>query len=145
MGISNIVRTMKDAHPNKILLLKVGKFFQTYGKDAYIISFLFNYQIKKVETNTNMVGFPEVAQNKVIKTLEDNKIDYMLIDRATSYEVFDECSFNSENKYAEFYSKAHKYISKKNRIDAIYEHLLNNINDELAKEKIQKIEEILYE
>lgn len=145
MGISNMVRTMKDVHPNKILLLKVGKFFQTYGKDAYIISFLFNYQIKKVETNINMVGFPEVALNKVLKTLEDNKIDYMLIDRATSYEVVDECSFNSENKYAEFYIKAHKYIARKNRIDAIYANLLNNISDESIKEKIQKIEEILYE
>ena len=92
-----------------------------------------------------MAVVTEVALNKVEKTLEDNKIDYMLIDRATSYEVFGECAFKDENRYPEFYSKAHKYIVRKNKIDAIYEHLLSNINDENIKEKIQMIEEILYE
>ena len=39
MGITNIIRTMKEVHPTKILLVKVGKFFQAYGKDSYIVSF----------------------------------------------------------------------------------------------------------
>lgn len=121
MGITNIIRTMKEVHPTKILLVKVGKFFQAYGKDSYIVSFLFNYQLKRVEMNVNMVGFPEVALNKVLKTLED------------------------KNNYIDIYNKAHRYVSRKNRVDVIYEYLLNNLEDDESKEKIRKIEEILYE
>lgn len=145
MGITNIVKTMKEIHPERILLIKVGKFYQAYGKDAYIVSYLFDYQLKKVETNINMVGFPESALNKVEKKLEDIKIDYMLIDRASDYEVLGDEQFKGENQYLVFYNKAHKYISRKNKADAVYEYLLNNISDENFKEKILKIEEILYE
>lgn len=145
MGITNIIRTMKEVHPTKILLVKVGKFFQAYGKDSYIVSFLFNYQLKRVEMNVNMVGFPEVALNKVLKTLEDKNIDYMILDKSANYEVRDEQDFRDKNNYIDTYNKAHRYISRKTRVDVIYEYLLNNLEDEESKEKIRKIEEILYE
>lgn len=49
MGILNIVKTVKEIHKKDIVFVKIGKFYQVYGKDAYIISYLFDYKLKKVE------------------------------------------------------------------------------------------------
>ena len=145
MSTTNMIRTMKEVHPTKILLVKIGKFYHAYGKDSYILAFLLNYQIKKVETNVNTVGFPEMALNKVLKTLEDKNIDYIVLEKASNYEVISEEEFKDKNQYSELYNKAHRYIVRKNKIDAIYEHLISNISDETIKEKINSIEEILYD
>lgn len=51
MKLENTIKVIKRIHPEDIVLLKVGTFYHTYSKDAYIISYLFNYQIKKVEEN----------------------------------------------------------------------------------------------
>ena len=144
MGIVNMVRNMKQVHPTNVLLIKVGKFYHAYGKDAYIISFLFDYQLKKVEGNTNTTGFPETALNKIQTTLEEKNINYMLISRANNYEVVEEYDFKKENTYNDVYFNAHKYQSRKNKADEIYEYLLNNINEDFVKEKMNQIEEILY-
>ena len=48
MSILNIVKTVKEIHKEKIIFVKIGKFYQVYGKDAYIISYLFEYKLKKV-------------------------------------------------------------------------------------------------
>ena len=145
MSTTNMIRTMKEVHPTKILLVKIGKFYHAYGKDSYILAFLFNYQIKKVETNVNTVGFPEMALNKVLKTLEDKNIDYIVLEKASNYEVISEEEFKDKNQYSELYNKSHRYIVRTNKIDAIYEHLISNISDETIKEKINSIEEILYD
>lgn len=51
MKLENTIKVIKRIHLGDIVLLKVGTFYHTYIKDAYIISCLFNYQIKKVEEN----------------------------------------------------------------------------------------------
>ena len=45
----------------------------------------------------------------------------------------------------QIYNKAHKYINRKNRITEVYNYLIENINNENIKEKLNKVEEILYE
>ena len=49
MGIINMIQTMKLVHKLDIVLVKIGNFHQVYGKDAYIISYLFGYKLKKIE------------------------------------------------------------------------------------------------
>ena len=72
-------------------------------------------------------------------------ISYLVIDKAINYEVLEEEDFKSKNKYTEIFNKAHKYVSKKNRIDNIYQFLLENISQEDLKEKLAKVEEVIYE
>ena len=48
MSVTNIVKNIKQIHPEYIALIKIGKFYYSYGKDAYIISYIFNYKIKKL-------------------------------------------------------------------------------------------------
>lgn len=145
LSTTNMIRNAKEIHPDKLLLVRIGKFYHAYGKDAYILSFLFNYQLKKVKQNVNTAGFPEAALNKVEKILEDKKVDYMVLDKASDYDVLEDESFKDQNQYDVIYGKAHKYVTRKNKIDAIYEHLISNISAEDTREKINQIEEILYE
>ena len=57
MSVTNIVKNIKQIHPEYVALIKIGKFYYSYGKDAYIISYIFNYKIKKVEENVCVCAF----------------------------------------------------------------------------------------
>ena len=144
MKIENTIKIVKEIHPNDIVFLKVGQFYHCYGKDAVIISYIFDYTIKKLD-NIYDCGFPITSINKIEAKVEDLKINYLVVNKADNYEVYEEQDFKSENKYIQTYNKAHKYISRKNRITEIYNYLMENINSENIKEKINEVEEILYE
>lgn len=144
MRIENTVKIMKEIHPNDIIFVKVGQFYHCYGKDAVVISYLFDYNIKKVENNYDC-GFPLSSINKVEEKIETLKINYLLVDKADNYELMENEDFKAENKYLEFYNKAHKYINRKNRIIEINNYMMENISNDDMKIKISKVEEILYE
>ena len=145
MKITQVIKVMKQVNLDKVLLLKVGNFYYQYGKDAYILAYIFGYKIKRVEENIPFSGFPKNVLNKVISNLECKKISYIIVDKCLNYDVIEEQSFKKKNTYLECYDKAHKYIVKKNKIDNIHKYLINNIDKKEIKEKITKIEEILYE
>lgn len=116
MKIENTVKIIKEIHSDRLIIVKAGQFHYCYGKDAVIISYLFSYVLKKVDGNYNC-GFPNSAVNKIIAKLEEYKISYMVVDKADNFEVLKLENYKSSNKYSEIYSKANKYINKKNRIN----------------------------
>lgn len=144
MGIENVVKVIKEIHPEKLILIKIGNFYNSYGKDLYIISYLFNYQLRDTDKIISC-GFPKGALNKILKTIEDREISYIIVNKSNNYEEEDKIDFKKKNMYLETYNKAHKYLSKKRKIDNIYNYLLENIDDKNIKEKINKVEKILYE
>ena len=40
MSIENMVNIIKKIHPNYVAIIKIGAFYNSYGKDAYILSYL---------------------------------------------------------------------------------------------------------
>lgn len=58
MAITTIMKEIKKIHPQEVVLVKIGQFYHVYGKDSYIISYLFNYKIQLIEENICMCGFP---------------------------------------------------------------------------------------
>ncbi len=98
MSTINIVKTIKLIHKYDIVLIKSGKFYHAYGKDSYIISFLFKYQIRKIE-DTTTCGFPLNSLNKVIAKLEENKINYIILDRRNSYDIEQKSDNKNLNNY----------------------------------------------
>lgn len=106
---------------------------------------MFNYKIKYVEKNVPTVGFPINALNKVMSKLENNKINYLFLDKRNNYDV--DYKFDNENlnKYSEIYEEARKYVNLKKRIENIVEFLYDEIKNNNIKEKIKKIEEIINE
>ena len=54
-------------------MVKVGKFYRVYGKDAYIIAYLFKYKISE-ENDIMVSGFPTSSIKKIEARLENKKI-----------------------------------------------------------------------
>lgn len=144
MGIKNVVEVVKQVHKEEIVFVKIGKFYQVYGKDAYIVSYLFDYKLKKVE-EVYMCGFPESSKNRVIAKIEEKKINYLILDRRNNYEVEEIYDNKNLNTYSKYYEKARKYINCKIRIEKINNFLIENIGNESFKEIINKMEVIINE
>ena len=67
---------------------KIGKFYNVFGDDCYLLYYLFDYKIKQ-----NRKGFPSRAYNKVINKLEEQMIDYEIIGEGIKV------SFKKKNNY----------------------------------------------
>ena len=59
MKKDNVIKTIKEINPETVILIQIGAFYHAYGKDAYILSYLCDYQIKSVENSYNTCGFPK--------------------------------------------------------------------------------------
>ena len=146
MSIMNMVKNIKEIHPKSLLLFKVGAFCEGYGKDSYIISYLFNYQVRQNgKNNISKVGFSKKAIPSVISKLEEQKIDYLLIDVRNNYYVDDKFENRNLNKYDTVFEKAYLYVRKQREIRKINEKLMEQIDSADFKEKVGRIEEILNE
>lgn len=148
MSILTMVQNLKQVHQKEVLLIKIGEFYHTYGKDAYIISYMFKYNIKGIAYNGTIIsecGFNKKSLNKVMAGLEDTKINYMLLDRRNNYDVDYKSTNRNLNCYDIIYSKAKKYILLLNRIENIYNNLMDNILSQETIKKIEKIEKVLSE
>lgn len=143
MSVENMINTIKKIHPNYIVLIKIGVFYHAYGKDSYILSYLFGYKKKSFGKSNFTCGFPKSSLGYVQNTLESKKINYILIDRAHQYEVDEKVDFKNKNKYTEIFELAHKNILLQERALNIYNYLIENIESVNLKSKILKIEEII--
>ena len=140
MKVVNIVKAIKQIHPEYIVLIKIGKFYYSYSKDAYIVSYIFNYKLKIVEENIRVCAFPVFILNKIMAKLEENKINYIIIDRRNNYEVDEKFDNGNLNKYNLYLEKSKKYINQKNKIEEIYNYLISNIENNNNNELIKEIE-----
>ena len=142
MGVLKIVENVKEIHKDYIIFIKIGNFYYCYGRDSYIISYIFGYKINILKGNEYSCSFPQNAINKVTAKLENNKINYLILDRRNNYEVDEKINNKNLNNYNKYYENARKEISSSMRIKKIYEVLLENKDD---KELINQIEKVIYE
>lgn len=143
LSVENSVRLIKKVHPTSVILVKIGNFYHAYGKDAYIVSYFFDYKIDSKGYKT--CGFPLSSLNKVKFELEKQKIDYIVVDRKDNYEVIEKEEFKKDNTYETVYNLALLEINLKNKINDLNEYLINNIHNKEIVEKIKKLEQLLYE
>ncbi len=143
--ILNIVKNIKVIHPEHILFVKIGNFYHVYGKDSYIISYLFGYKLIMLEDNISTCGFSIYSFNKVISLLEQKKINYLAVDRRNNYETDLIQEFGNLNEYGKIYNNSKKYISYKRRIDNINNFLINNIKNDDFIEILKKMENVINE
>jgi len=111
---------------SSVILRKNGGFYAVYDDDTYILNYLFNYKIKD-----NKVGFPVSALNKVINVLENNLINYRVIDG-------NEVDYKKRNNYEKFVKLGKKKYSLTFRINEIIVKL-----DTLNEKDIDKILEYI--
>ena len=142
MKVENTRKMFKKIHLEDLILIKICTFFQSFEKEAYVLSYLLGYQLKPIAQNYSLCGFQKSGLAKVLSKLEEMNINYIVLDKSDNYNEMEKEGFKGKNQYNLMYAKAHKYISKKNRIDAIYQYLIENISLEDMKEKITKIDEM---
>ena len=140
-----MIEEIKAINPKSICLYKVVTFYHAYGRDASIMSFLFDYKIKELGENHKECGFPIGAVNKITAKLQNSQLNYLLIDRRNNYEVDEKEDYKENNKYDRMYEKANKYVNCKKRINNINQYLEENIEKENISKILAKMEEIMYE
>lgn len=140
-----MIKNIKQIHKEDIVLVKIGKFYNSYGKDAYIISDLFSYKMKQIEDNMYVCGFPDSSLNKVEAKLEREKINYIVLDKRNNYEKDEEFNNGNLNKYAKAYEKAKANLSYKLRIENINNFLIQQTNKEVLKKILLQMESIINE
>ena len=145
MSVLTIIKEVKEIHPEVVVLVKIGKFYNVYLKDAYIISYLFGYKLRDMEKDVKSAGFPEVSLKKVIAALENKKIDYMILDRRNNYDTDEKFENGNLNKYNEIYNKANKHFNILARIENISNYLHNNMNKKETLNILKRMEKIIYE
>ena len=145
MSIINMAKNIKELEPKSVLCFKSGSFYHCYGRDAYILSYMFDYKIKTIkESNILSSGFPQNALNKVMARLENKKINYLIIEPRDNYNVNYKMDFKNLNRYNEIYLKANKYVKLVVRINNLSDSLKKDIEKEDTIEKIRRMEEIVY-
>lgn len=133
-------------YPNSILLVLIGNFYHVYGKDTYILCYIFKYKIintlyKTTENKEIYIpnaGFPCSSLDKVLLDLEDKKINYV-IKVKNKEDIFKD--FKKLNTYQKRYEASKKYCMDKIKVNEIMCKLeelcgqkeFSNILDEIQK------------
>ena len=111
-------------YPNSILLVLSGNFYNVYGKDAYILCYLFRF-INKLYTTEEATeiyvpktGFPRNSLDMVLLELEDKKVNYVIKVKDKSDIVQD---FKKLNTYQRRYNASEKYCLDKIKLNEIME------------------------
>lgn len=143
MSILTVIKSIKQIHNKDIVFVKIGKFYYCYGKDAYIISYFFEYKLNLIENTVYSCGFPSQSLNKILARLENKKINYVIVDRRNNYEVEEKENFKNLNSYDKCYMDAKEKIGIKIRIQKINNYLLENMDKPNIKKLLITIEEIL--
>lgn len=138
MGIINIVKNVKEIHKDYVVLVRTGTFYNCYGRDSYVISYLLGYKIKIIENKIYNCSFSKAGYNKVISSLEKYKINYIVLDKRNNYDVDDKNNFGNLNRYGEIYKLARNEISLKLRVAKICNYLISN-NDEQTIFEVERL------
>ena len=59
-------------------MVKVGNFYRVYGKDAYIIAYLFKYKITFTVIFCRTILLAKTVKACIIKLLYSNKVYYQI-------------------------------------------------------------------
>lgn len=141
-NIINVVKNVKTICKDYVVLVEIGTFYYCYGKDAFIISYIGKYKIDIIKENTYSSAFPKTAYNKIISKLEENKINYIILDRRNNYAEREKSNNKNLNNYEKYYQISRQELAIRIRIEKIKKYLELNMQD---KELITKIERIINE
>ena len=134
MKIKETYLIQKEKYDDYIILIKVGNFYNVLSKDAQILSTIFNYK-KNTFTGTIKVGFPISSLNKILKTLDNLKINYIVYEN----KVILKQKFK-KNKY---YGCLKNNITVDERIELVHLRLLEIKKTSNILDVLDKVENII--
>lgn len=128
----------KIKYKEYVVLLKSGIFYECFNDDISIMYSLFSYKIKNNGSNY-VVGFPSSSLTKVLNTLEENKINYIVIEDNS---VVDKYKTN-KNRYLEYIVDINKLMYISMKIELIYKKLQENILNNNIEKILIEIENLI--
>lgn len=127
----------KIRYKDYVILIKCGSFYEAFEKDALIINTLLKYKIKKF-SKTFKSGFPTLKLNVILKILEENHLNYVVLDEIEMIKKeFD------DNKYQNFNFDIDRIMLNYIKIDKTMNYLNDNILNERITDILEKMEELL--
>ena len=87
----------KSMYKDYVVIIKSGNFYYSFGEDAFILKYFFNYQIRD-----DKVGFPTNAKAKVKSVLNRNNVNLI--------EIIDDYAYVLETKNQNEYAEAQRLI-----------------------------------
>lgn len=138
MKLIDTYNNYKIKYKEYVVLLKSGIFYECFNDDIGIMYSLFSYKIKNNGSNY-VVGFPNSSLSKVLNILEENRINYIVIEDNC---VIDKYKTN-KNRYSEYIVDLTKLIYINMKIESIYKKLQNNILNNNIEKILLEIEELL--
>ena len=97
MKLGELHSKYKTEYSDKIILIKSGNFYRTYGNDALILWYLFGYKY-----SNNLVGFPISNFYIVVGRLNKIGIGVVVVNGINTYTNYGSINVNSYNKYLEY-------------------------------------------
>lgn len=138
MKLIDTYNNYKIKYKEYVVLVKSGIFYECFNDDIGIMYSLFLYKIKNNGSNY-VVGFPNNSLSKVLNVLEENKINYIVVE---DNNIVDKYKTN-KNRYLEYVTDLNKLIYINMKIDSIYKKLQSNILNNDIEKILLKIEDIL--
>lgn len=119
----------KSKYKEYVIIIKSGNFYYSFGEDAYILKYFFNYQIRD-----DKVGFPLNAKAKVKSVLNRHDVNVL--------EIIDDYAYVLETKNINLYNEKLKdakgSIIKQNMLNNLMKSIEFKIKEEEANYKIIK-------
>lgn len=133
-------------YADSILLVLNGNFYNAYGKDAYILSYVFSFKfINKAYTTEEdkeitipRVGFPRNSLDRVLIDLEEKKINYVIKVKEKN-DIYKD--FKKLNTYKRKYEASEKYCMDKTRVNEI----TNECNNLCGKKDFSSVLDKIYD
>ena len=125
----------KIKYKEYIILIKSGNFYFALQQDAIVLNDIFKYKLN-ISNNIIKVGFPINTLNKILKTLDNININYIVLDKNILH--INKNKTNAYNKYIN--NNISNYILRiKNINNILNQNIYNNIDNVL-----DNIENIIY-
>lgn len=112
----------KSQYKEYVILIKSGNFYYSFDDDAYILRYLFSYQIRE-----NKVGFPINAKAKVKSVLNRHNINLI--------EIIDDYAYVLETKNTNQYEEKLKESKSNYLIANMLTSLMNSIEIKVKQEE----------
>ena len=124
----NLKLEYQAKYPNTLLLVQMGNFYHAYGKDSYIISYIFGYKIISTtyklagneKINMPSTGFPCNAFDRVCLGLEEKKVNFVVCVKGKEDVFKDFKNLNTLNKR---YNASKRYCEDTIKLEKIKSEL----------------------
>lgn len=137
------VKKIKKARQNYLVFVKNGYNYYVYDKDSYIISYLLDYSLRKSDCGRIFYTFQITSYKKIFEKIEEEKINYLIVDSTNGYEIVTIQDYEENNQYKEVLEWALLFVKRKEKLSSLVKDILEYTDVPELDEEIKKFEKVV--